>query len=91
MSEANGTHQPVPIRNAAEHRRLLLDAMVATCAGTMNVAQANALVGLSAEVHKSIRQEWDMLVYAAEHLRMGPGGRLEIQPGPDGEAGKNAI
>ena len=28
--------------------------------GRVNVSQANAVVGLSTEVHKSIRQEWDM-------------------------------
>ena len=51
-----------------EHRALLLAAMEAVCEGRMNVSQANALVGLSGEVHKSIRQEWDMRVYAAENL-----------------------
>lgn len=56
------------ITNPQEHRALLLAAMEAVCEGRINVSQANALVGLSTEVHKSIRQEWDMRVYAAENL-----------------------
>lgn len=56
------------ITTPAEHRALLLAAMEAVCEGRLNVSQANALVGLSTEVHKSVRQEWDMRVYAAENL-----------------------
>ena len=56
------------ITNPQEHRALLLAAMEAICEGRLNVSQANALVGLSTEVHKSLRQEWDMRVYAAENL-----------------------
>lgn len=41
--------------------------------GRVNVAQANAVVGLSGELHKSIRQEWDMRVYANEHLTLDAG------------------
>lgn len=66
----------VAIRSAEDHRALLLQAMVAVCDGRMSVPQANALVGLSAEVHKSIRQQWDMLVYAADNLTLDPGNRL---------------
>ena len=61
------------ITNPNEHRALLLSAMEAVCEGRINVSQANALVGLSGEVHKSIRQEWDMRVYAAENLTIDQG------------------
>jgi len=56
------------ITTPAEHRALLLASIEAVCEGRMNVPMANAVVGLSAEVHKSIRQGWDMRVYAAENL-----------------------
>jgi len=56
------------ITTPAEHRALLLASIEAVAEGRMNVAQANAIVGLSTEVHKSIKQEWDMRVYAAENL-----------------------
>ena len=61
------------ITTPAEHRALLLSAMEAVCEGRMNVSQANALVGLSGKLHKSIRQEWDMRVYAAENLTLEHG------------------
>lgn len=70
----------ITIRSAEDHRALLLDAMLAVCDGRMSVPQANALVGLSAEVHKSIRQQWDMLIYAADNLVLGPGGRVKKLP-----------
>lgn len=56
-----------------DHRALLIASMEAVCEGRMNVSQANAIVGLSGEVHKSIRQEWDMRVYAAENLTIEQG------------------
>jgi len=61
------------ITTPAEHRALLLSAMEAVCEGRLNVSQANALVGLSGELHKSIRQEWDMRTYAAENLSLKHG------------------
>lgn len=61
------------ITTPGEHRALLLASIEAVCEGRMNVPQANAVVGLSAEVHKSIRQEWDMRVYAAENLTLEHG------------------
>jgi hypothetical protein len=41
--------------------------------GRVNVSQANAVVGLSSELHKSLRQEWDMRVYANENLNLEHG------------------
>jgi len=61
------------IQTPEDHRALLLAAMQAICEGRLNVSQANALVGLSAEVHKNLRQEWDMRVYAAENLTLEHG------------------
>lgn len=58
------------ITSPSEHRALLLASIEAVCEGRMNVAQANAVTGLSGEVHKSIRQEWDMRVYASENLTL---------------------
>lgn len=66
------------ITNPHEHRALLLSAMEAVCEGRINVSQANALVGLSGEVHKSIRQEWDMRVYAAENLTIHQGSVVKM-------------
>jgi len=61
------------ITSPEDHRALLLASMEAVCEGRMNINQANAITGLSAEVHKSIRQEWDMRVYAAENLTLEHG------------------
>lgn len=58
----------VKITNAAELRSLLAESICAVMEGRMNVAQANAVVGLSSELHKSIRQEWDQRLYIAENL-----------------------
>lgn len=66
------------ITTPAEHRALLLASIEAVACGRMNVAQANAVVGLSAEVHKSIRQEWDMRVYAAENLYLDKGQVIKV-------------
>lgn len=69
------------ITSPQEHRALLLASMEAVCEGRINVAQANALVGLSTEVHKSIRQEWDMRVYAAENLTLNGGKVMKMLGG----------
>jgi tRNA U34 5-methylaminomethyl-2-thiouridine-forming methyltransferase MnmC len=66
------------ITSPAEHRSLLLSSIEAVAEGRMNVAQANAIVGLSCEVHKSIRQEWDMRVYAAENLSLEAGKAVKM-------------
>lgn len=61
------------IKTPADHRALLIAAMEALCEGRLNVAQANALAGLSAEVHKNLRLEWDMRVYASENISIEAG------------------
>ncbi len=50
--------------------------MVRLVEGDANVSQANALVGLSSEVHKSIRQEFDMLQYASDRLVIVEGNKV---------------
>lgn len=62
--------KPNKVSSSEEHRALLLASMEALCEGRMNVSQANAVASLSSEVHKSIRQEWDMRCYAAENLTL---------------------
>jgi len=72
------------ITTPGEHRALLLASIEAVCEGRMNVPQANAVVGLSAEVHKSIKQEWDMRVYAAENLTLEHGRVVKMLGRDDG-------
>jgi hypothetical protein len=47
--------------------------MEALLCGKLNVAMANALAGMSGEVHKSLKQEWNMRVFAAENLTLDHG------------------
>jgi len=61
------------ITTPQEHRALLLAAMEALLEGRLNVQMANALASISGEVHKNLRQEWDMRVYAAENLTLEHG------------------
>lgn len=59
--------------NANDLRGALLASIEAVLEGRLSVPQANAVVGLSSELHKSIRQEWDMRVYANENLNLEAG------------------
>ena len=61
------------ITSPAEHRALLLESIECVLEGRINVSQANAVASISAEVHKSLKQEWDMRVYAAENLTYDKG------------------
>lgn len=61
------------ITTPEEHRAILLSAMEALLEGRLNANMSNALAALSAEVHKNLKQEWDMRVYAAEHLTLAHG------------------
>jgi len=45
------------IKTPAEHRALLLEAMRAVCERRMSVPLANAVIGLSAQVHENIALE----------------------------------
>jgi len=63
----------IKITTPEEHRAILLAAMEALLEGRINVQMANALASVSAEVHKNLKQEWDMRVYAAENLTLEHG------------------
>ena len=56
------------IGTAADLRRVMAEAIVGVMEGRVSVPQANAVAALATEVHKSIRQEWDMRVYMVENL-----------------------
>lgn len=66
------------IVNGADLRGALLATIEAVLEGRINVSQANSVAQLSSELHKSIRQEWDMRVYANEHLTLESGRVLEL-------------
>ena len=69
------------ITTAQDLRGTLLASIEAVLEGRLNVSQANAVVGLSGELHKSIRQEWDMRVYANENLNLRSGKVIELITG----------
>ena len=75
----------VQITEPAEWRALLMNAAVGVLDQRVTVSQANSVAALSVEVHKSIRQEFDMRCYAAENLAIRDGRvlRLEHQGGND--------
>ena len=58
------------INNANDLRRVLMQTIEGVIAGQVPVAHAGAIANLSEQVHKSIEQEWEMRIYANEHLRM---------------------
>lgn len=62
------TSNKARITTAADLRALLAESICAVMEGRLNVSQANAVVGLSGELHKSIKQEWDQRLYVAENL-----------------------
>lgn len=64
--------------NASDLRGALLATIEGVLEGRVNVSQANAVVGLSGELHKSIRQEWDMRVYANENLNIAAGEVVKV-------------
>jgi len=66
------------IVTAADLRAALLASIEGVLEGRVNVAQANAVVGLSTELHKSLRQEWDMRCYANEHLSLSAGRVIKL-------------
>jgi hypothetical protein len=75
------------IKTPEDLRGILAAAIEGVLEGRVNVSQANAVVGLSSELHKSIRQEWDMRVYANEHLTLEAGKVIQLLEGPDHEKG----
>jgi len=66
------------IGTSSDLRAVLLASIEGVLEGRVNVGQANAIVGLSSELHKSIRQEWDMRVYASENITLSNGKLLKL-------------
>ena len=71
------------IGTSSDLRAVLLASIDGVLEGRVNVGQANAVIGLSAELHKSIRQEWDMRVYASENLTLQNGKLLKLLDNED--------
>ncbi|MGJ8660712.1 MAG: hypothetical protein ACSHXL_01615 [Bacteroidota bacterium] len=69
------------IVNAQDLRGALLASIEGVLEGRVNVSQANAIASLSGELHKSIRQEWDMRVYANENLTLDSGQVIKLLEG----------
>lgn len=65
--------KPRKIVTANDLRGALLASIEGVLEGRLSIGMANAVVGLSGELHKSIRQEWDMRVYANENLNLHAG------------------
>jgi len=71
------------IGTSSDLRAVLLASIEGVLEGRVNVGQASAVIGLSAELHKSIRQEWDMRVYASENLTLQNGKLLKLLDNED--------
>lgn len=69
------------IITANDLRGALLATIEGVLEGRVNVGQANAVAALSGELHKSIRQEWDMRVYANENIALDKGRVLLLLDG----------
>jgi CYTH domain-containing protein len=71
----------VRIETPAEWRALLMQTAVGVLDQRVNVSQANAVVGLSTEVHKSIRQEFEMRCFAADSIDIKDGKVVRLLEG----------
>jgi len=60
--------KPNKIVTQSDLRAVLLASIEAVLEGRLSVPMANAVVGLAEQVHSSIRQQWDMSVYASENM-----------------------
>ncbi len=69
----------VKITSPQELRAVLFEAMVGVLEGRVSVPQANAVASLSSEAHKSIRQQWDMQTYMAEHISIEGGSVIDTR------------
>jgi hypothetical protein len=58
----------VQITSPAELRAVVFETMIGVLEGRVSVPQANSVAALSAEAHKSIRQQWDMQCYTDENI-----------------------
>jgi len=69
------------IVNAQDLRGALLATIEGVLEGRVNISQANAVASLSTELHKSIKQEWDMRIYANENLTLENGQVIKLLEG----------
>lgn len=58
------------IKTANDLRGLLLASIESVVDGRMSISQGNTVAVLSEQFHKSISQEWEMRVYANEHISL---------------------
>lgn len=68
------------INSPAELRAILLQCMEHLIEGKMSVNQANAIASLSAEAHKSIRQQWDMTLELVNNPELAGQGYVSAGP-----------
>ena len=61
------------INAPAELRAVLFQTMIGVLEGRISVPQGNTVASLSVEAHKSIRQQWDMVLYASEQIDISNG------------------
>ena len=73
----------ITIKSPDEWRGMLMSAAVAVLDGRVNIAQANSVIGLSTEVHKSLRQEWDMRRYVSESITINHGRLIRLEEPDD--------
>ena len=61
------------ITTPQELRATLLASIEKVVQGQMTVQQANAVANLSSELHKSIKQDFELRVYAAQNMSIENG------------------
>jgi hypothetical protein len=76
IDDLEGELRKTIITDPTALRAVLLLSIEKVVCGQMSVPQANAVVGLSAEVHKSIKAQYDMTVFAMQELGMQSGTNL---------------
>ena len=70
VAEIRSAHQKKTLKHN-DVRAALMATFDGVIAGTVSPQKAHAVAALSSEYHKSLQQEWDMRVYAAERLTIG--------------------
>ena len=70
--------QEIKITSPEDLRAILLATIEGVLEGRVNVAQGNVIASLSGELHKSIKQQWDMSVYSTENLSISAGRIIKI-------------
>lgn len=76
--ECQSVNKVIQTRSTYQHKMLrandvraqIMTALDGVIAGTVSTQTAHAVASLSSEYHKSLQQEWNMRVYAAERLTL---------------------